>query len=110
MAEFVSDRYAALFFFHNFENLLSKRNGFSPGLVLLTNIGIGSLRQPEIHAGYELKSMNKGYFESGFAVTNLLGSGLTSMGIEFMYRYGPYAFPQFKDNFSLRLNYSFMFR
>jgi len=110
MGEFVSDRYAALFFFHNFEKLLLNRKGFSPGLVLLTNVGIGSLSKPKLHLGYNLKSMKKGYFESGFAITDLMGSGLTSLGIEFMYRYGPYAFSDFKDNFSLRLNYSFMFR
>jgi hypothetical protein len=110
MAEFVSDRYVNLFFFHNFEKLFLNREGFSPGLVLLTNIGFGSLSKPELQLGYNLKSMKKGYFESGFAITDLLGSGLTGMGIEFMYRYGPYAFPDFKDNFSLRLSYSILFR
>ncbi len=110
MAEFVSDRYLNLFFYHNFEKLLWNRPGFSPGLVLLTNIGWGSLGKPGLHAGYEIKSMEKGYFESGFAITDLIGSGLTSLGVEFMYRYGPYAFPDFKDNFSLRLSYSFIFK
>ncbi|MBW6498036.1 MAG: DUF5686 and carboxypeptidase regulatory-like domain-containing protein [Bacteroidales bacterium] len=110
MAEFVSDRYINLFFYHNFEKLLWNRPGFAPGLVLLTNIGLGSLGKPNLHAGYEIKSMEKGYFESGFAITDLIGSGLTSLGVEFMYRYGPYALPDFKDNFSLRLSYSFMFR
>lgn len=110
IAEFVSDRYVALFFYHNFENLLINRKGFSPGLVLLTNAGFGSLSQPQQHIGYSLQSMNKGYFESGFAITDLTGSGISSLGIEFMYRYGHYALPKFADNFSLRLSYSIMFR
>lgn len=110
MAEFVSDRYAALFFYHNFEKLLVNTRGFAPGIVLLTNVGFGSISNPSRHLGYNLKSMNKGYFESGIAITNLIGSGISSMGIEFMYRYGPYAFPDFSDNYSLRLTYSFMFR
>jgi len=109
MAEFVSDRYVNLFFYHNFEKLLWNRPGFAPGLVLLTNIGFGSLGKPGLHAGYEIKSMEKGYFESGFAITDLVGSGFSSLGVEFMYRYGPYALPNFNDNFSLRLSYSFMF-
>lgn len=110
MAEFVSDRYVNLFVYHNFEKLILNRPGFSPGLILLTNIGFGSLAHPEWHQGYEIKSMEKGYFESGLAITDLLGSGISSMGIEFMYRYGPYALPDFSDNFSLRLTYSILFR
>ncbi len=110
MAEFVSDRYVALFFYHNFEKLLMNTKGFAPGLVLLTNVGFGSIKNPSRHLGYNLKSMNKGFFESGLAITNLIGSGISSLGIEFMYRYGPYAFPDFSDNYSLRLTYSFMFR
>lgn len=110
MAEFVSDRFVNLFVYHNFEKLLFNRPGFSPGLVLLTNIGFGTLRHPEWHQGYAIRTMEKGFLESGLAITDLLGSGLTSIGIEFMYRYGPYAFPEFKDNYSLRLTYSILFR
>lgn len=110
MSEFVSDRYVNLFFYHSFENLLINSPNFSPGVVLLTNIGFGSLQHPEWHEGYQIRTMEKGYFESGLALTDLIGSGFTSLGLEFMYRYGPYAFPQFKDNFSLRLSYSIMFR
>ncbi|MEE4177638.1 MAG: DUF5686 family protein [Bacteroides sp.] len=110
MSEFVSDRYVNLFFYHNFETLLINRPKFAPGIVLLTNIGFGSLQHPEWQKGYEIRTMEKGYFESGLALTDLIGSGFTSLGLEFMYRYGPYAFPKFKDNFSLRLSYSIMFR
>jgi hypothetical protein len=109
MDEFFSDSYLALFFYHNFESLLFRRPGFSPQLVLLTNAGIGTLSNPGQHLNQSLQSFEKGYLESGVALLDLLGSGITSLGVEFMVRYGPYAFPQFKDNYSLRLSYSVLF-
>lgn len=110
MDEFVSDRYIALFWYHHFENLLIRGNGFNPQFVITTNIGWGDMHDREKHLHTSFKTMDKGYFESGVAVLDLLGSGFTSLGIEFAYRYGPYAFPSFKDNFTLRLSYSFLFR
>jgi hypothetical protein len=109
MGEFISDRYLKLFFSHNFENLLFRGKGFSPGLAIKTNIGFGSLNNPEAHQGMNFNSMNRGFFESGIAITNLLGQGLTRMGLEFIYRYGPYEMPRFQENISVRLRYEIMF-
>ncbi len=107
--EFVSDRYLALFWYHHFENLLYRSENFNPKLVLLTNIGIGDLRDRENHLHAPWGTMEKGFFESGVALLGLIGSGFSSLGVEFAYRYGPYAFPEFKDNYTLRLSYGFMF-
>ena len=107
--EFVSDRYLALFWYHDFENLLYRSANFNPRLVLLTNVGIGDLRDREDHLYAPWGTMEKGFFESGVALLDLFGSGFSSFGVEFTYRYGPYAFPDFKDNYSLRLSYGFMF-
>ncbi len=109
MDEFASDRYIALFWYHNFERLLVNRPNFKPQFLLLTNIGFGSFSNGHQHLNAGFKSMEKGYFESGIAVLDLVGSGFSSLGFEFMLRYGPYAKPDFVDNFSLRLSYAFFF-
>lgn len=109
MDEFVSDRYIALFWYHHFENLLYRSENFNPGLVLLTNVGIGNMDDRDQHVNAPFEMMEKGFFESGVALLDIVGSGLSSLGLEFSYRYGPYAFPDFKDNYTLRLSYSFMF-
>ncbi len=109
MDEFASDRYLALFWYHNFESLLINRPNFKPKLLLLTNMGYGSFNNGHQHLNAGLKSMERGYFESGIAVLDLIGSGFSSFGFEFMLRYGPYAKPDFTDNFSLRLSYAFFF-
>ncbi len=107
--EFVSDRYLALFWYHHFENLLYRSENFNPKLVLLTNIGIGDLRDSENHLHAPWNTMEEGFFESGVALVDLFGSGFASFGLEFTIRYGPYAFPDFRDNYTLRLSYGFMF-
>jgi len=107
--EFVSDRYVALFWYHHFENLLYRSENFNPKLVLLTNIGVGDLRDRGDHLNAPWNTMEKGFFESGIALVDIIGSGFSSFGAEFTVRYGPYAFPDFKDNYTLRLSYGFMF-
>lgn len=109
MDEFVSDRYVALFWYHHFENLLYRGEKFNPQFVLLANIAFGDMRDRDKHHNAGFNTMEKGYFESGFAILDLLGSGFSSLGLEFAYRYGPNAFPAFKDNYTLRLSYTFLF-
>jgi len=107
--EFVSDRYVALFWHHHFENLLYRGRSFNPKVVLLTNIGFGDMHERENHLNTTFDTMERGFFESGIAILDLIGSGFISLGLEFSVRYGPYAYPRFKDNFSLLLGYSMMF-
>lgn len=107
--EFVSDRYLALFWHHHFENLLYRGENFNPQFVVLTRIGIGDLRDRVAHLHAPWGTMEKGFFESGVAILDLVGTGFSSLGVEFSYRYGPYAFPRFRDNYTLRLSYGFMF-
>jgi hypothetical protein len=109
MDEFFSDQYINIFFQHNFHSLLFRRPGFAPQLVIQTNAGLGRLSDAQPHRNVTLGSYPKAYLESGFAILDLMGSGLSGVGIEFMYRYGPYGFPTFADNFSLRLSYSMLF-
>ncbi len=110
MDEFVSDRYVAVFWYHNFGHLLYRGGSFNPQFVLKTNAGIGSIGRSAAHKEVDVRAMNKGFLESGIAILDLVGSGFSSVGLEFMMRYGPHARPRFSDNYSIRLSYNFLFQ
>jgi hypothetical protein len=104
--EFLSDRYAALFLTHNFGKLLYRKGMFQPELALATHIGFGGLKKPALHHGIAFNTMEKGFYESGLLLNNLLRlppSG--SLGLGVFYRYGPYSRAVFREN----LGYKFTF-
>jgi hypothetical protein len=107
MNEFLSDRYVALYFSHNFGKLLKRWEKFQPELVLMTNVGFGWLKYNENQYNISYKTMEKGYYESGFSIDNLLNLRVYSLGFGAMYRWGPYTFPQFEDNISLKVTITF---
>jgi len=108
MDEFVSDSYASLFLSHSFGKLLYRSEHFSPQPELVTNMGIGYLNHPSIHERIDAKSYEKGYFESGLLINNVLNFYLTRIGIGGFYRYGYYSFPDWKDNVALKLSMNFI--
>jgi hypothetical protein len=111
MNEFVSNRYFSVFFQHNFESLLFRTPGYEPELVLITNLGWGSTVNTDLHQNVLMKSWEKGYFESGFAINKIFPQRWVrrivfgiSPGIEVLYRYGPYSFEKVSDNITVKLS------
>jgi hypothetical protein len=109
--EFFSDRYAALFFSQNFGKRLLRTNFFKPDVVVVTNIGIGDLKQPllDVLAQVSYQNMQKGFFESGLLLDNIISSPFSGVGVGAIYRYGPYAFDDVKDNLKIKLTLSLAF-
>lgn len=107
MNEFLSDRYAALYFTHNFGKLLKRWEKFQPELSLITNAAIGWLKYDENHLGISYKTMDRGYFESGFVIDNLLNLRVYSLGLGASYRWGPYTYPMLKDNVAVKISITF---
>ncbi|MDX9907611.1 MAG: DUF5686 family protein [Bacteroidales bacterium] len=107
MNEFLSDRYAALYFTHNFGKLLKRWEKFQPEFVITTNAAFGWLKHNDNHLGINYKTMERGYYESGFLVNNLLNLQVYSLGIGASYRWGPYSYPLFKDNIALKISLVF---
>ncbi len=102
--EFLSDRYLSVFLSHNFKNLLFDGKGiFNPQLTLITNAGIGSLENPDYHYNYDFKTMEKGYFESGFLIRKIIDLSVYDLGIGLLYRYGSYRLPGTVDNFAFKV-------
>lgn len=110
MNEFLSSRYAYLFYTHNFGHLLWRGKKFSPEFAIATNLGFGDLDHPEYHRGVDFKTMEKGYFESGLLINNLLNvSGVYTIGVGAFYRYGAYHLPNMADNFAYKVTVVFPF-
>lgn len=110
MNEFLSSRYVYLFYTHNFGHLLWRGKKFSPEFAIAANLGFGDLDHPEYHKGVEFKTMEKGYFESGLLINNLLNmSGIYTIGVGAFYRYGAYHLPNTADNIAYKVTLVFPF-
>jgi hypothetical protein len=105
--EFTSDRFVALHYAHSID--LFRKKNFRPVLVLRTSALWGNLSNPQQHFGYPVKTVEKGYYESGFQLNNLLRSGITGFGLGIFYRYGPYSYPKAKDNLAYKFTMSILF-
>jgi hypothetical protein len=103
--EFLSSSFVSVFFRHCFGKL--KRNSrYNPKIVLCQNIGFGWLKHPEDHYGVNFKTMEKGYYESGIVVEDLLVLlKFLSFGAGVFYRYGPYARDNHFENFAFKLRF-----
>ena len=101
--EFLSNRYVNLYYFHNFQSFLFHHKHFKPELKLISHAGWGLLGNPGSQFGITYKTMDKGYYESGIELNNLLKINFFRIGIGGYYRYGPYAFSTPKDNLAIKL-------
>ncbi|MDF2437419.1 MAG: hypothetical protein K0Q95_1795 [Bacteroidota bacterium] len=107
--EFLNDRYANLFLSHDFGSLLFKRPKFQPQFVLFTNIGFGTLSYPKQHLNLGFKTMEKGFYESGVLVNNLLrvnyyNIAYLGIGGGVFMRYGPYSEPDVESNLAYKFS------
>jgi hypothetical protein len=107
--EFVSDRYASLFWQHNFGQLLFKNKYFSPDIVVVNNMGWGDLSEINRHKNISFNTMEKGFFESGLLLEKIIKSGISNIGFGVFYRYGPYGFDRINENFSYMMTIGWNF-
>ena len=109
--EFFCDRFAALYLSHNFSGMLWKTQSpwFKPELTLATHLGWGDMKRAEACHEKNFKTMEKGFFESGFIINGLLATPYTKIGAGVFYRYGPYAFDRVWDNFAFKWCATFSF-
>jgi hypothetical protein len=111
--EFLSDRHFSLFISHDLGRIRIKKKGDQPSLEILHNMGWGSLSKPQIHHNISFKTMENGFFESGFFINDILAIRVYSIkagiGVGAFYRYGMYTNPLFKENvvFKVATNFNF---
>jgi len=112
--EFLSDEYVNLFYSHNFGTLLIERPKFKPQFVIVQNSGWGTLNNPN-YQGIDFKIKDKFYFESGLIINNIIKYNYGNIvyigfGAGAFYRYGSYAYDNFKDNFAYKISISLSFK
>ncbi|HXP52003.1 MAG TPA: DUF5686 family protein [Bacteroidia bacterium] len=109
--EFLSDKYVNLFVSHDFESFLFRSGSFRPHLKLITHMGWGMLDNAANHFYFPtpIESMNKGYYESGIELNNLIKENFVSLGVGAYYRYGPYSLPSMSNNFAFKFTVGFAF-
>lgn len=112
--EFLSDEYVNVFLSHNFGSLLFKTEKFRPEILIFTNAGYGALRDSSRHRDLAFKTMEKGYYESGLMINNIIRANYFNVcylglgGGAFM-RYGAYAYPKWEDNMAYKLSLTVTF-
>ena len=105
--EFISDRFAAIHIKHDFGSLLFKNDKFKPQFAITSSAGWGDSHYTDNTIQTLPKIMNKGYFESGIQINNILKVNFTGIGLGVYYRYGYYSFNKEIDNFAFKLNIGF---
>ena len=112
--EFAGDRFANLFVYHNFGTLLFRGKKFRPDVIIAQGIGFAALSNPHQHLDIELNTLEKGYFESGFSLDNLIRINLLNfaqvgLGAGVFYRYGTYHLAKEIDNYAFKFRAGLIF-
>nr|WP_299206339.1 DUF5686 family protein [uncultured Brumimicrobium sp.] len=109
-AEFFSDQHSALFMRFTFLPIKSKLEWTKPTFVVHSAAGFGTMNNRTDHKGFNFQTPEKGYYESGLIVDNLLVSNnIIGVGAGVFYRYGPYELPKMSDNFVYKISVTFNF-
>ncbi len=102
--EFISDKFANIFISHDFGSLLFSTKSWKPQLLITTAIGWGNnSRIGELQNETFAKKMNKGFYESGIQINNIL----STYGVGIYYRYGPYALTKEINNWAFKISIKF---
>lgn len=102
MNEFLSDRYLNIFITHDFGKLIVRKGKFKPEFALAMNAAIGDLKHSLSHEGIEIKTLNKGFYEGGILINNLLRLPALKLGLGTFYRFGPNAYSEINKNFGYK--------
>lgn len=105
--EFLNDRFGAIFITHSFGKLLYRSGFFEPELALAFNAGVGRLKEPWRHRYADFKTMEKGYYEGGILIDNLLKSSFSGIGLAVFYRAGPYSYSSPGKNLAVKLTINY---
>jgi hypothetical protein len=107
-SEFYSTKQAALFTRWNLNPFKTKAKWNEPQICFHHAIGVGTMdASVKNQHNVAFKTMEKGFFEGGLVLNNVLTSGASGVGIGLFYRYGNYASPHVIDNLLPKITVSF---
>ncbi len=107
-AEFYSDLSTSLFAYFEFKAIKTGVKFIQPQFTIAQAGGWGRMRNPEFDFGVEYKTMEKGYFESGLRIDDILKIRFIGLGFASYIRYGSYWVTDSTiDNFAFKLALKF---
>ncbi|MEZ4938785.1 MAG: DUF5686 family protein [Crocinitomicaceae bacterium] len=107
-SEFYSDLSTNLFAYFEFKKIKTGIKFIQPQFTLATSAGWGRMKNQEYDYGVNYKTMEKGYFESGVRIDNLIKLNFLGLGFATYVRYGPYWInDKTIDNFAFKLALKF---
>lgn len=98
--EFFSNNYVSFQARHTF-NRVKVAYKIKPEFSIVTRLAWGTMDKPEQHFGFEYKTLDKGFIESGIEANQIF----KGLGLTFFCRYGPNGLPRFEDNLALKISY-----
>ena len=106
--EFLSDRFVYLFWEHNFGTISKKNKLIQPEIAIMQNIAYGTLKHPEYHYNTSFSTLEKGFFESGIALNNIVrvnyfNFAYIGLGWASYLRYGKNSSEIFEQNLAHRI-------
>jgi hypothetical protein len=107
-SEFFTDKHTAFFLRFAFLPLKNKTSFTEPQFIIHSAAGVGEMRNQQLH-NHTFNVHEKGFYEAGLIVDNLIILGSSGFGIGVFHRFGAYAFPEMKDNFVYKLSLKFNF-
>jgi hypothetical protein len=98
--EFFSSEYVAVHFKHALRKITLFKK-VKPTFVIVTRMALGSSREQSNHQGFDYKTLEDGYLESGIEFNNIF----KGLGLSGFYRYGANGLPKVEDNIAIKLSY-----
>ena len=98
--EFFSNNYVSFQTRHTF-NRVKLAYKVKPEFSIVTRMAWGNMDKPEQHVGFEYKTLDKGFIESGLEASQIY----QGLGLTFFFRYGPNMLLRFEDNLALKISY-----
>lgn len=111
--EFTAKRFANIFYTHNFGRFYARDRFFNPEIEVIANMGWAEIKGISLHQKIKLKSMEKGFYEAGLNMNNILNLNLiglnVGLGVGFFYRLGEYSFEKASQNLISKVTTNFYF-
>lgn len=106
-SEFYSDLSTNLFFYFQFKGIKTKLKFFKPQFTLSSAAGWGRMNDQQFDYGVSYNTMEKGYFESGVLINDIINIRFLGLGFGTYIRYGSYWHQRTIDNFAFKLGLKF---